>query len=42
MSTEVGYLVLVAVHLLLFRRFYFQNPYAEARSEPLDTEFPSS
>jgi len=34
-------LLLTCYHLLLFRRFYFQNPYVYARSEALEQSFPS-
>ena len=33
---------LVLFHFVFFRKFYFQNPYVYATSEPLDTAFPSS
>ena len=33
---------LLLFHLVFFRRFYFQNPFVYATSEPLDTAFPSS
>lgn len=33
--------LLSAFHLLLFRRFYFQNPYVYATSEALEQGFPS-
>ena len=35
-------LLLTCFHLLLFRRFYFQNPYVYARSEALEQGFASS
>jgi len=34
-------LLLTCYHVLLFRRFYFQNPYVYARSEALEQAFPS-
>ena len=33
---------LILFHLVFFRKFYFQNPFIYATSEPLDTAFPSS
>lgn len=37
-----GLIALFLFHLLFFRKFYFQNPFHYATSEPLDTAFPSS
>lgn len=33
--------LLICIHLLMFRKFYFQNPYIDARGEPLEMEFPA-
>ena len=36
-----AFIFLTCFHLLLFRRFYFQNPYVYATSEALEQGFPS-